>query len=112
MIWEVPFRGVYRDFARCEEWVGRLKEFRLAIVSARQWEFTWLIGLLRYAGLPDSGLRRVPNSWDRCCRFRELSRIIETESDPKNRKEMLKEYLELGRTYNFDPHNELSAYLD
>jgi hypothetical protein len=45
-------------------------------------------------------------SWNR---FRELSRIIETESDPKKRKEMLKEYLELGRTYNFDPHNELSA---
>ena len=45
-------------------------------------------------------------SWTR---FRELSRIIETESDPKNRKEMLKEYLELGRTYNFDPHHELSA---
>jgi hypothetical protein len=45
-------------------------------------------------------------SWNR---FRELSRIIETESDPKKRKELLKEYLELGRTYNFDPHNELSA---
>lgn len=45
-------------------------------------------------------------SWNR---FRELSRTIETESDPKKRKEMLKEYLELGRTYNFDPHNELSA---
>ena len=45
-------------------------------------------------------------SWNR---FRELSRVIETESDPKIRKEMLKEYLELGRTYNFDPHNELSA---
>ena len=45
-------------------------------------------------------------SWNR---FRELSRIIETESDPKKKREMLKEYLELGRTYNFDPHNELSA---
>jgi len=45
-------------------------------------------------------------SWNR---FRELSRLIETESDPMKRKEMLKEYLELGRTYNFDPHNELSA---
>lgn len=45
-------------------------------------------------------------SWNR---FRELNRIIETESDPKKRKELLKEYLELGRTYNFDPHNELSA---
>lgn len=44
-------------------------------------------------------------SWNR---FRELSRTIETESDPKKRKDMLKEYLELGRTYNFDPHNELS----
>ena len=45
-------------------------------------------------------------SWNR---FRELSRVIETESDPKIRKEMLKEYLELGSTYDFDPHNELSA---
>jgi hypothetical protein len=45
-------------------------------------------------------------SWNR---FRELSRIIESESDPKKRKDMLKEYLELGRAYNFDPHNELPA---
>ncbi|MBN8456920.1 MAG: AAA family ATPase [Verrucomicrobia bacterium] len=45
-------------------------------------------------------------SWNR---FRELSRLIESESDPKTRKNLLKEYLELGRTYNFDPHNELSA---
>lgn len=45
-------------------------------------------------------------SWKR---FRELSRSIETESDPMKRKEMLKEYLELGRAYNFDPHNELPA---
>jgi len=45
-------------------------------------------------------------SWNR---FRELNRIIETESDPKKRKALLKEYLELGRAYNFDPHNELSA---
>lgn len=45
-------------------------------------------------------------SWNR---FRELSRVIETESDATTRKALLKEYLELGRTYNFDPHNELSA---
>jgi len=45
-------------------------------------------------------------SWNR---FRELSRLIEPESDAKTRKALLKEYLELGRTYNFDPHNELSA---
>lgn len=45
-------------------------------------------------------------SWNR---FRELSRLIESESDAKTRKALLKEYLELGRTYNFDPHNELSA---
>lgn len=45
-------------------------------------------------------------SWNR---FRELSRLIESESDPKSRKTLIKEYLELGRTYNFDPHNELSA---
>ncbi len=45
-------------------------------------------------------------SWNR---FRELNRIIEAETDPKKRKELLKEYLELGRAYNFDPHNELSA---
>jgi hypothetical protein len=45
-------------------------------------------------------------SWNR---FRELNRLIETENDPNTRKSMLKEYLELGRTYNFDPHNELSA---
>jgi len=45
-------------------------------------------------------------SWNR---FRELSRLIESESDSGTRKAFLKEYLELGRTYNFDPHNELSA---
>lgn len=45
-------------------------------------------------------------SWNR---FRELSRLIESESDTSARKSLLKEYLELGRTYNFDPHNELSA---
>jgi hypothetical protein len=45
-------------------------------------------------------------SWNR---FRELSRLIESESDATARKSLLKEYLELGRTYNFDPHNELSA---
>ncbi len=45
-------------------------------------------------------------SWNR---FRDLNRIIEAESDPKKRKDLLKEYLELGRAYNFDPHNELSA---
>jgi energy-coupling factor transporter ATP-binding protein EcfA2 len=45
-------------------------------------------------------------SWKR---FRELNQSIETETNPMTRKEMLKEYLELGRAYNFDPHNELSA---
>jgi hypothetical protein len=45
-------------------------------------------------------------SWNR---FRELSRLIESENDATTRKSLLKEYLELGRTYNFDPHNELSA---
>ncbi|MCF7673929.1 MAG: ATP-binding protein [Akkermansiaceae bacterium] len=45
-------------------------------------------------------------SWNR---FLELSRLIESESDPKTRKALVKEYLELGRTYNFDPHNELFA---
>lgn len=45
-------------------------------------------------------------SWNR---FRELSRLIESENDAGTRKALLKEYLELGRTYNFDPHNELSA---
>lgn len=45
-------------------------------------------------------------SWNR---FRELSRLIKSESDPSIRKAHLKEYLELGRAYNFDPHNELST---
>lgn len=45
-------------------------------------------------------------SWNR---FRELNRLIENESDPAARKSLLREYLELGRDYNFDPHNELSA---
>lgn len=45
-------------------------------------------------------------SWNR---FRELNRLIETESDPNTRKSMLKEYLEIGRAYNFDPHDELFA---
>lgn len=45
-------------------------------------------------------------SWNR---FRELNRLIEIESDPNARKSLLKEYLELGRNYNFDPHNEFSA---
>ena len=45
-------------------------------------------------------------SWNR---FRELSRLIGSESDPETRKSLLKEYLDLGRAYNFDPHNELSA---
>lgn len=45
-------------------------------------------------------------SWNR---FRELSRLIDSECDATARKPLLKEYLELGRTYNFDPHNELSA---
>jgi hypothetical protein len=45
-------------------------------------------------------------SWKR---FRELNHIIDSESDPTVRKSLLKEYLELGRAYNFDPHNELSA---
>ena len=45
-------------------------------------------------------------SWKR---FRELNHLIDTETDPTTRKAMLKEYLELGKTYNFDPHNELSS---
>ncbi len=45
-------------------------------------------------------------SWNR---FRELDQIILAETDPQQKKAFLKEYLELGRTYNFDPHNELSA---
>lgn len=45
-------------------------------------------------------------SWNR---FRELNRLIDSENDSNIRKSLLKEYLELGRTYNFDPHNELSA---
>lgn len=45
-------------------------------------------------------------SWNR---FRELDLSIQTESDPQKRKAMLKEYLELGRTYNFDPQDEVSA---
>jgi len=45
-------------------------------------------------------------SWKR---FRELDLSIQTETDPQKRKAMLKEYLELGRTYNFDPQDEVSA---
>lgn len=45
-------------------------------------------------------------SWNR---FREVSRLIETESDLSIKKSLLREYLELGRTYNFDPHNEISS---
>ncbi len=45
-------------------------------------------------------------SWKR---FRELDLAIQTETDPQKRKAMLKEYLELGRTYNFDPQDEVSV---
>lgn len=45
-------------------------------------------------------------SWKR---FRELDLAIQTETDPHKRKAMLKEYLELGRTYNFDPQDEVSV---
>ena len=45
-------------------------------------------------------------SWNR---FRELNRLIESETDSTTRKSLIKEYLELGRSYNFDPHNEISA---
>lgn len=42
-------------------------------------------------------------------RFRELNQLIDNETDPAARKALLKEYLELGKAYNFDPHNELSS---
>lgn len=45
-------------------------------------------------------------SWKR---FRELNHLIDIEGDPVVRKELIKEYLELGKAYNFDPHHELSA---
>jgi hypothetical protein len=45
-------------------------------------------------------------SWKR---FRELNHLIDSETDPVARKALLKEYLELGKAYNFDPHNELSS---
>lgn len=45
-------------------------------------------------------------SWKR---FHELNALIGRETDMGTRKSLLKEYLELGRAYNFDPHNEFSA---
>jgi hypothetical protein len=45
-------------------------------------------------------------SWKR---FRELNQLIDSEIDPTTRKALLREYLELGKAYNFDPHNELSS---
>lgn len=45
-------------------------------------------------------------SWKR---FRELSQLIDSESDQSTRKELLREYLEIGKAYNFDPHHELPS---
>lgn len=45
-------------------------------------------------------------SWKR---FNELNRLIETETDQSTRKALLKEYLEIGKAYNFDPLDEISA---
>lgn len=42
-------------------------------------------------------------------RFRELDHSIQDESDQSKRKEMLREYLDIGRTYNFSPHDEIPA---
>jgi hypothetical protein len=46
------------------------------------------------------------NSWKR---FSELNRLIASASEPATRKALLKEYLEIGKAYNFDPHNELPS---
>jgi|688.fasta_scaffold76131_2 hypothetical protein len=46
------------------------------------------------------------SSWKR---FRELNRLIEKENEPTAKKALLREYLEIGKAYNFDPQNELSA---
>lgn len=42
-------------------------------------------------------------------RFRALDRLIQEETDTETRKKMMREYLELGRIYNFSPHDEISA---
>lgn len=42
-------------------------------------------------------------------RFRELDRLIQNESDSSKRRAMIKEYMEIGRTYNFAPDHEVSA---
>jgi AAA15 family ATPase/GTPase len=44
-------------------------------------------------------------SWKR---FSELDRLIAAASEPFIRKALLKEYLEIGKAYNFNPRNEIS----
>ena len=50
-----------------------------------------------------------PKGLENWKRFRKLDQSIQQATDPKIRKEMLHEYLELGRTYNFGPHDEVSS---
>jgi len=42
-------------------------------------------------------------------RFRELDRKIQQEPDSAIRRSLMKEYMEIGRTYNFAPEHEIPA---
>ncbi len=42
-------------------------------------------------------------------RFKQLDEEIQTETDPARRKAMLREYLELGRRYNFTVPDAVSS---
>lgn len=61
--------------------------------------------------LKDFAVRTLygPKGLESWKRFRELDQSIQDEADLKKRKEMLREYLELGRIYNFGPHDEVFA---
>jgi predicted ATPase len=61
--------------------------------------------------LKDFAVRTLygPKGLENWKRFRSLDREIQGEQDTFKRKELLRQYLELGRTYNFGPHDEVPA---
>ncbi|WP_367875114.1 AAA family ATPase [Luteolibacter sp. Populi] len=44
-----------------------------------------------------------PKGLEKWKRFRELDRVIQEETDPATRRVLLKEYMDLGKAYNFSP---------
>ena len=50
-----------------------------------------------------------PKALEQWKRFRDLERLITESADSRKRKQLLQEYLNIGRDYNFSPHNEISS---